>query len=101
MVAADSFQSVIAFFNLRSVILLCGLSILWSIVRSYRRLRQFKGPWLGSFSKLWMIRSTYRGRMHLDVAEVCKKYGTYIIRTQIYAVGIRSDMEGTLARSSC
>ncbi|PGH27760.1 hypothetical protein AJ80_00548 [Polytolypa hystricis UAMH7299] len=47
----------------------------WFAVRSYYRLRQFKGPWLGSFSKLWMVRSTYHGRMHLDVAEVCQKYG--------------------------
>jgi hypothetical protein len=43
---------------------------------SYRRLRHFSGPWLASVSKLWMMRSTYGGRMHLDVADVCKKYGT-------------------------
>lgn len=41
----------------------------------YRRLRHFKGPWLASFSKLWMMKCTFAGTMHLEVADVCAKYG--------------------------
>ncbi|KAI9767075.1 MAG: hypothetical protein M1839_004632 [Geoglossum umbratile] len=41
----------------------------------YRRLRQFKGPRLAAFSKLWLMRCTLKGTMHLDVADVCSKYG--------------------------
>ncbi|OJJ60268.1 hypothetical protein ASPSYDRAFT_57695 [Aspergillus sydowii CBS 593.65] len=50
---------------------------LWFIqsLRSYLRLRQFPGPPVAAWSKLWMMRSTLHGRMHLDVAEACKQYG--------------------------
>jgi hypothetical protein len=41
----------------------------------YRRLRHFKGPWLAAFSKLWMMKCTFAGTMHLDVADVCAQYG--------------------------
>jgi len=41
----------------------------------YRRLRHFKGPWLASFSKLWMMKCTLAGTMHLEVADVCAQYG--------------------------
>ncbi|KAH0537755.1 hypothetical protein FGG08_005503 [Glutinoglossum americanum] len=41
----------------------------------YRRLKQFKGPWIAAVSKLWMVKSTYRGTMHLDVADACRRYG--------------------------
>lgn len=53
---------------------------LWFIqsLRSYLRLRQFPGPPVAAWSKLWMMRSTLHGRMHLDVAEACKQYGTSI-----------------------
>ncbi|KAL4928037.1 cytochrome P450 [Aspergillus undulatus] len=44
-------------------------------IRSYLRLRQFPGPRIAAFSKIWMMRSTLHGRMHLDVAEACKQYG--------------------------
>ncbi|KAL5334118.1 cytochrome P450 [Aspergillus crustosus] len=56
------------------VALLLAIWVILSL-RSYLRLRQFPGPWVGSFSKLWMMRSTLHGRMHLDVAEACKRYG--------------------------
>ncbi|KAL9614526.1 MAG: hypothetical protein Q9167_000976 [Letrouitia subvulpina] len=41
----------------------------------YSRLKQFDGPWLASFSKLWMLKETYNGTIHVAVAEVCEKYG--------------------------
>ncbi|KAL2852325.1 cytochrome P450 [Aspergillus pseudodeflectus] len=45
------------------------------LLRSYLRLRQFPGPFVAGPTKLWMIRSTLYGRMHLDIAEACKTYG--------------------------
>ncbi|KAL2849496.1 cytochrome P450 [Aspergillus pseudoustus] len=45
------------------------------LFRSYLRLRQFPGPSIASCTKLWMMRSTLRGRMHLDIADACRKYG--------------------------
>lgn len=42
----------------------------------YSRLKQFDGPWLASFSKLWMLKETYNGTIHIAVAEVCEKYGS-------------------------
>lgn len=59
---------------------------LWFIqsLRSYLRLRQFPGPPVAAWSKLWMMRSTLHGRMHLDVAEACKQYGTSIHSTVEY-----------------
>ncbi|KAL4810657.1 cytochrome P450 [Aspergillus unguis] len=44
-------------------------------LRVYLRLRRFPGPPIASVSKLWMMQSTLHGRMHLDVAEACRKYG--------------------------
>lgn len=43
--------------------------------RSYVKLRQFPGPWLASFSELWLFRQTSSGEMHLGIAEVIRKYG--------------------------
>lgn len=66
-------EKIMEAFEVLSLVLALWLA---AAVYSYRRLRHFSGPWLGSVSKLWMMRSTYGGRMHLDVADVCKKYGT-------------------------
>jgi hypothetical protein len=77
MADTDLFSSILAFAGFRQIFFVSGLIVLLSVFRSYWRLRQIKGPWLGCFSKLWMMRSTFNGRMHLDVAEVCKKYGTF------------------------
>ncbi|KAL3468474.1 cytochrome P450 [Aspergillus heterothallicus] len=45
------------------------------LLRVYLRLRQFPGPSIASCTKLWMMRSTLHGRMHLDIAEACRRYG--------------------------
>ncbi|KUJ10127.1 cytochrome P450 [Mollisia scopiformis] len=44
--------------------------------RSWYRLRHFKGPWLASISRLWLVRSISGGRFHLDFMEVNQKYGS-------------------------
>ncbi|KAJ0416782.1 cytochrome P450 [Aspergillus carlsbadensis] len=56
------------------IVLILAVGLVRSL-RSYLRLRQFPGPSVAGFTKLWMIRSTLYGRMHLDIAEACKKYG--------------------------
>jgi hypothetical protein len=44
--------------------------------RSWRRLREFKGPTLASFSYLWMVRTTFSGRMWEKYRDVSGKYGS-------------------------
>lgn len=44
-------------------------------VRSWQCLRHVKGPAMAAWSKWWMIRRIAAGRMHLELAEVCEKYG--------------------------
>lgn len=43
------------------------------------RLRYIKGPFLASFSKIWLIRAVSGGEMHWEFARVNQKYGTYHI----------------------
>jgi len=58
-----------------TLIACCIVSLLVHRFLIYRRLRHFKGPWLATFSKLWLMKSTFNGTVHLDVADVCRKYG--------------------------
>ena len=58
-----------------SLIACCIVFLLVKQSLVYRRLRQFKGPWLAATSKLWLMECTYKGTMHLDLADVCSKYG--------------------------
>ncbi|KAI4249475.1 MAG: hypothetical protein LQ352_005621, partial [Teloschistes flavicans] len=51
------------------------LAIVIQTLTDYSRLQQFRGPWLAQFSKLWMMKHTYDGDMHVAVAKVCEKYG--------------------------
>ena len=43
-------------------------------VLQYRKLRHFKGPWLASFSELWLLRAAITGKMHLKTYEQCNKH---------------------------
>ncbi|KAL8724299.1 MAG: hypothetical protein Q9166_008030, partial [cf. Caloplaca sp. 2 TL-2023] len=47
-------------------------------LNDYAHLKDFRGPWLASFSKLWMMRHTYRGDIHVAVADACEKYGPLV-----------------------
>jgi len=47
-------------------------------LRSWYRLRQFKGPLLASFSRIWLVRKVVGGTMHLDFQEVNAKYGKWM-----------------------
>lgn len=62
-----------------AVSILLLLLVLTSIVqriRAWYRLRHFKGPLSAAFSRLWLIRHSTGGRLHLDFAEVTEKYGS-------------------------
>lgn len=41
----------------------------------YRRLSHIPGPRGTGWSKWWFLRATLSGRTHLDLYEVCEKYG--------------------------
>ena len=43
--------------------------------QSWYRLRHFKGPFIASLTRLWLVRCITGGRMHLDFQEVNQKYG--------------------------
>lgn len=51
------------------------VSYLFSVLRSYWRLRHIRGPWLGAVSELWYIKAATSGQLHLKLAEVCSKNG--------------------------
>ena len=46
--------------------------------QAWYRLRHIKGPFLASFSKLWLIRTVSSGNMHWEFQRVCQKYGTHV-----------------------
>lgn len=46
-----------------------------SYVLSYRKLRQFKGPFLASLSQYWLFKATLDGRVATAGADALKKYG--------------------------
>lgn len=43
--------------------------------RTWLRLRHIPGPFSAGFSELWLIKKTRGGRVHMETAEVCEKYG--------------------------
>ncbi|KAM0298168.1 hypothetical protein HYE67_001208 [Fusarium culmorum] len=55
--------------------LLVFVAYVVATLRQWARLRHFKGPALAGFSQLWLISCVGGGRTHLDLWEVCKKYG--------------------------
>ncbi|KDN62705.1 putative cytochrome P450 [Colletotrichum sublineola] len=46
-----------------------------SVIRQYAQLRHIKGPPGSGFTKWWLVRAVYGGRMHLDFYDAYKKYG--------------------------
>lgn len=52
--------------------------LIWTGIRfwlGYRRLRHIKGPWLASFSNLWLFYHTVRLRLYLAGEGVLRRYG--------------------------
>ncbi|KAL8708613.1 MAG: hypothetical protein Q9220_006549 [cf. Caloplaca sp. 1 TL-2023] len=65
----------------KAIYLLSACTLLAFVLRTltdYSRLQQFRGPWLAQVSKLWMMKHTYRGDMHIAVAKACEKYGPLV-----------------------
>ncbi|KAL2867461.1 cytochrome P450 [Aspergillus lucknowensis] len=54
------------------------VGVLVSYVRSWYRLREFKGPWLAGWTEAWLFRATTTGELHLRLHEVNKKYGDLV-----------------------
>jgi hypothetical protein len=48
---------------------------LYQSVVSYRRLRNFKGPFLASFSLTWLAWKTVPGTLYLTLRDASEKYG--------------------------
>jgi len=62
----------------KAVPVVLGLGLVWYIVntiRSYLRLRHFKGPTIAGFSNLWVFSSTLRGELNERTAEILKEHG--------------------------
>jgi hypothetical protein len=57
------------------ILLLAVLVVLLQTFLSWYRLRAFKGPFLATFSDLWLIRQSALGRVHMDFFDVTEKYG--------------------------
>ncbi|KAI2602118.1 cytochrome P450 [Hypoxylon sp. NC1633] len=49
--------------------------VVYSIFRSWYRLREFKGPWLASLTEAWLFRATTTGELHMRLYDISKKYG--------------------------
>ncbi len=67
-----------ALISWKTLSLLALLLIVLLVVQTFiawYRLRHIKGPWIASISKLWHLRHAAGPSMHLDLAEVCEKYG--------------------------
>lgn len=57
-------------------LLIAGWSLI-STIRLFNRLKHIKGPPLAGLSEWWLARSVGGGRTHLDLYEVCEKYGMF------------------------
>ncbi len=65
------------------------VSVVAQRTRTWFRLRHIPGPFTAGVSELWLIRHTQGGRIHMDTAEACEKYGaikTQKIKITVYGV---------------
>ena len=49
--------------------------LLFNHIRSYYRLRPFKGPWLAATSRLWILKGLWNKNLHWELKRVCEEYG--------------------------
>ena len=67
-------------FSVTSVVVSAAIVLLVvsvaNAIRNYYRLRQFKGPWLGCFTSLWIVKTTLAGRINEETYRVNAEYGT-------------------------
>lgn len=55
-----------------------GLVTVVYYFRRWYRLRDFKGPWLASFSEVWLARVALSGSFHTILMDASKKYGMFV-----------------------
>ena len=72
-------------------VLLAGYSVRWLLsflglaiyvvtkIRTYNRLRAFKGPFSTGFSEFWRAKAYLGLKSHLAYRDVCDKYGKYLL----------------------
>ncbi|KAH6656001.1 cytochrome P450 [Truncatella angustata] len=70
-----SFKDVVSYF-----IFATAVTLILSYAKSWYKLRDFKGPWVASFSEFWLFRKAITGEMHLHLADVCAQYGDSLVR---------------------
>lgn len=88
--------------NLELYILLAlPAAVAWlsvSLYRQYKRLSHIPGPRSAGFSKWWFVKATLSGRTHLDLYQVCEKYGTFALgRVDCSSSSV---LHGSFARAS-
>ncbi|KAK0643791.1 cytochrome P450 [Cercophora newfieldiana] len=71
--------TVFAFVSAHWVLTLVSALVIRAAYKRYASpLRKYPGPFLASFSRLWMVKSTASGRTHLDHIELHRKYGPVV-----------------------
>lgn len=71
--------AVAAFVTAHWILVLVGAFIVRALYKRYASpLRQYPGPLLASFSRLWKVFSTASGRTHLDHIDLHRKYGSVV-----------------------
>lgn len=55
------------------------LASLGSRLRRYYRLRDFGGPILAGFSRLWLVRAVWSGKAYLEFWDVTRKHGLFLV----------------------
>ena len=63
--------------NYGGIATVLGLVTVVYYFRRWYRLRDFKGPWLASFSELWLGWTALSGTFHTTLIDVNKRYGTF------------------------
>lgn len=60
---------------LSAILIVLSGSYLYRKTQTHYRLRQFEGPWVAKWSRLWLLRTVLSGKMNLTFYEVSKRYG--------------------------
>lgn len=74
--SGDAVTTALSFVNLAILVALGLLGYFSvSVYTTWRRLRHIPGPRSAGISKLWMLRNTLGGNMHLALKAACDTYG--------------------------
>lgn len=67
-----------------SILAVIIASVVLSTLRQYYRLRHIKGPASAGFSRWWLLSHVTGGRMHLDLYDVCHRYGMSCLQQHFF-----------------